>query len=307
MFKKIKRDSILKILSLLIAVGLWFYVAYAENPEIEMWYDGVQISYTGDDHFPSKSIVMAKSAEPDTVSLKIRGNRQALLALSAKDIRASVDLSSIGAAASYNLPINVSFPVDGITVAEKKPYTVSVTAEDIISRDFDVDVNIFGAPSEGHTVGEYTSSVEKVTVSGPRSEMEKAEKCAVNANVDGISAKFSNPLPIELFANDGGKIESPLLSFSNTYATVTINLNSVKKVKVSPVFADGEPKNFKVTPQEVTLSGTAEDVDKISEIKTETVHLTDNREYTASLIIPSGVQCEDDTKKVKIEVFNENN
>ena len=120
MVEKIKKpDFLLRVLSVFLAVLMWLYVSYAENPEMEIWFHGVTLTYINSEGLRDKNLIQVSSSSPETISLKVRGSRKALLSLSAHDISATVDLSGIYAPSQYSLPVTVGFPIDVLSVVDK--------------------------------------------------------------------------------------------------------------------------------------------------------------------------------------------
>lgn len=307
MVKKIgKRDFLLRVLSVLIAIGLWFYVAYAENPDIEVWFHGISVTYLGEGALEEQDLVHMKESAVTDVSMKIRGSRKNILNLSSHDITASVDLSGITAASSYSLPINASFPVSGFDVVNKNPYNVTVTVENMLIEAFEVELQLTGAPAQGYSVSGQRSDVESVSIKGPESIISSIKNCVAEVNIADISASRSEPAPIIMLDKDGEQIPADYVSFSNTYATVSLDVHQTKTVPVKAdiaVLSGFAVKDVKTAPESVSITGSQEAISGITEIMTSSVRFAaeqGQQTAVASLILPESVEIEGGAPSVSV-------
>ncbi|MCM8813626.1 MAG: CdaR family protein [Candidatus Omnitrophica bacterium] len=105
--------GVLKLLSLLLSVVLWFYVttdlrksrqdiAYREIKNI-------QVSIMGDELLLGKNLVSVE-LEQSTVDVRVRGVEQELARLSAADVTAYVDVRGFRPGKTYNLVVRVVLP-----------------------------------------------------------------------------------------------------------------------------------------------------------------------------------------------------
>jgi hypothetical protein len=126
------RDFWLKLLSLAMAVMIWFTVWFAIRKDVspgstfsgpiseQTYYNlPVRIIFSAAD-------VRAVKVEPNTVDVRVRGEKRMLDGVKPQDIHAVVDLTGIEAARSLSKRIEISTPA-GITLVEVLPGQVDVT------------------------------------------------------------------------------------------------------------------------------------------------------------------------------------
>lgn len=308
MVEKIKKpDFLLRALSVFLAVLMWLYVSYAENPEMEIWFHGVTLTYIKSDGLRDKNLIHVSSAAPETISLKVRGSRKALLSLSAHDISATVDLSGIYSPSQYSLPVTVSFPLDGLSVVDKKPYNVTVSVETIAKKDFKVEPIITGSPAEGYVVSSYSSSVETVTVSSSQKIIDSISHAQAYIDIDGAFSKKSVPAEIKLIMSDGKELENETAYLSNTYSTLSVEVNPAADIAVEPVVVvpQGFKAEIKAVPDILKIAAPQSTLEKSGTIKTQPVY-PDAREgaqtITAALNLPDGVQTADGSDSVTLQI-----
>lgn len=308
MVEKIKKpDFLLRVLSVFLAVLMWLYVSYAENPEMEIWFHGVTMTYINSEGLRDKNLIHVSSSSPETISLKVRGSRKALLSLSAHDISATVDLSGIYAPSQYSLPVTVGFPIDGLSVVDKKPYNVTVSIETIVKKDFKVDPVINGTPTDGYVVSSYSSSVETVTVASSQKIIDSISHAEACIDIDGAFSKKSTPAEIKIIMNDGSELKNETAYLSNTYSTISVDVNPAADAAVEPVVVVPEGFKAEVTadPNVVKVAAPQSTLQKSSTVKTLPVY-PDAREgaqtITAVLNLPDDVQTADGRDSVTLQI-----
>ena len=305
MVKKLKNnDFLFKVLSVLIAVGLWFYVAYVENPDIEVWYDGVKLVYKGDETLSANGLARLKENEVPTISIKVKGTRNSLFALSSHDITAEVDVSDIAMAATTSLPVSVHYSMPGIETADRNPYNISVTTEKIISAEKKVDIEYTGEPAEGTAVEESSSSLDAVTVSGPQSVIEGITSCVAQLDISGISEDRTMPVKLRLKLSDGSIADDPSVELSNTFTDIAVKVSVTKNVPVKANISnlnEYNVKEIKITPESVDIKGLYSALKEVTEILTEPFEISASGSgFTKKLILPEGVSST--VKSAEIEV-----
>ncbi len=310
MGKKIrKRDILFKALALLVAIGLWVYVSYVESPEIEVWFSGIPITYANGEALSGLNLIRDTESETETVSIKVRGSRGKLFSLSSHDIIAKVDLSGINTAAAYSLPVLISFPVDGFTVVDKKPYNVPVTVEPAITKELPVYTEVVGTPAESCSVTDTEPSVTTVNVTGAASVMGNVQSLIATVNIDGLAEEKSLPADVKIRLVDGTFLEdNTKVEFSDSLISVLIKMN--KSVQI-PINVNIEKrggisvKNIKATPGEIEVSGNISIISQLEYIETEPVIIngtSDTETAIAALKIPEGVTTAGKVKTVSVEI-----
>jgi YbbR domain-containing protein len=101
-----------------------------------------------------------------------------------------------------------------------------------------------------------------ITVSGPKSRIERIKEIAVEVDVTGASRTFSKYAEPKALDEDGKEIDTSRLTFSKKYITVDIELYKKKDINLQ-ITTNGEPedgyivKNVEYEPKTVTVAGEA--------------------------------------------------
>ena len=310
MDKKIrKRDILIKALALLVAVGLWVYVSYVEIPEIEVKYYNIPITYKNDDSLKASQLIRDTDSETQTVTIKVKGKRSKIFSLSSHDITAKVDLSGLSYASTYTLPVTITFPVDGFTVVDKKPYSVPVKIEKAIVKELPVFVEVTGTVDSSCKLAKKMLSADTIKVSGPESVIDNVQSCIAAVNVDGLSEDRELPAELKFNMEDGSVLSDKSKILYDGQITVLAELYKTIKIQIQPTIENTSAlsiKNTKVTPNEVEIAGTYKDIAKLNGVLgTEKIILDDSagtKNYEVELDIPEGIRVVGNEKTAEVEI-----
>jgi len=156
----------LKILALLLAVGLWFFVASAERLEIAL---AVPIEYVG-----LEGPLTLNGPRRESVDVQLQATRWAAEHVSPGTVRVRVDVSGLreGDNLVHLLPDNVQAPI-GVRVTRVTPAWTSVQAARAEVRTVQVVPQLQGHPAANHVLGPVVVAPTTVQIKGPRTTIER--------------------------------------------------------------------------------------------------------------------------------------
>ncbi len=288
--EKIEKKSTV-IISLLIAVGLWAYVAYQDNPEMTRWIRNVPITVVGTEILDQNGFSVI-DADSTTVDVKLKGERIALTKVDVSDISAILDVSSIAAAGTSTLSCDVSVNKKNVDISDTKKNSITVTAEKIITDIYPVSTNIVGTPAKGYSLFEPSSSPTEVTVRGAESIINRiASVSTKSVSVNGVSSSNSATVGLTAFNEDGTALSG--VTFDPASVEVSYTVLKEKSVSLSVPLSKLPPdKKITYEPQTVLVYGYPEALASLSEVRTETVDaslLSDGSTLNLSLSLPYGI------------------
>ncbi|MGB9235990.1 MAG: CdaR family protein [Terriglobales bacterium] len=170
-------NFIYKLISLLLAVGLWLAVARTPVAEIEM---RVPIEFR---NLPDSLEI--DSATFTEAEVRLRGPERVLHGMSPADVKAEVDLSNMQTGErTFDLTARHVHVPDDIEVVQIIPGQFHLSFDSRDTRTVDVHPRITGTFATGMRVGQVIADPPNVTVTGPRRRLEKLE----TATTDPIDA-----------------------------------------------------------------------------------------------------------------------
>ncbi|PLX83615.1 MAG: YbbR domain pair protein [Desulfuromonas sp.] len=164
MLKLLTENWLLKLLSLVFALVMWFFVMGEQNLEVGY---AVQLELQ---NVPSG--MMVSNEVPRLVDVRISGPRTILANLSPADIGISVDLKDLqpGLTSFKRLEERLNIP-RALKVTRLSPSFVDVKLERVKEKSVPIRVVLAGAPAEGFQVISVRTEPKSATVLGAESEL----------------------------------------------------------------------------------------------------------------------------------------
>lgn len=249
--KILKKENLsARIICFFLACVLWFYVMSIENPLDER---NVEVKLIKE-NLKSEMIV---TKMPDTITVRVRGNRNRLGDGLENRVHASIDLTD-AVAGERIVPVHVFFS-EG-EVVNIQPNKVAVKLDTITTKTVPVYTRIVGDTAEDMTLGNIRIIPNSVNITGASQLLSNISK--VVAPVD-VSSKSENY-----------KLDTELIAVGD-------NGYDVPEVRINPLRVNVEAKMVKQMltvelPVKLVTNGNLPDGVKVSktEIKPEKVRLT---------------------------------
>lgn len=248
-----RNDLGYKILAVLLALALWFYVNDEKNPRTESIF---RVPLEMED-LPSGLVVADK---PQEVEVRVQGRSQLLAQVSVRQIRATVDLSRATIGVNVE-PVEVQLPA-GLKLVTVTPSQVSISVDRITEKQFPVEVELKGRLPAGYRILAPLTQPEQVIVGGPETILNRINGVKVSVDVTGAEAPFRRSVPVTASDAEGRNL-SDWLEISP--ATVEVLVPVVRDVPSRQVEVrvqlQGKPasgfrlEQVVVIPQEVVVLG----------------------------------------------------
>lgn len=283
-----QRNKIQKIVALLSAVALWFYVMDTQNPTINGSYN-VPLTMA---NIPTGYKAVFKE---QSINVKLSAPRSYFIDYSVNNIRAFANLQNYSAEGEYEIPIEASFP-KGFELESISPSIIHVKLDPFIERQIAADVVITGMPVENSVVRALEKSSTSLTLIGPKTAVENVQRVMGYIGLNGNAETFDILVPMTAIDGDGREVKGVRVAPSVITVTVYIERELKKKnVSVVPNISvpDGRSiSELTINPQTVEIVGKEEIVNSIDSIKTEPLNfLVNAKTFTGKLRLelPEGV------------------
>ncbi len=297
-----QRNLPAKIIALLIAIVLWFFIMNDQNPSIE-----------GSFNVPL-SIVNAPegckiSRSDEVIKVKVRGARSLFVSANANEFKAYIDLNGADEG-KQEAKVQTVLP-QGFELISTSPETVNVTVDKIIQKQVQLNLIVTGAPAPGNTVAHVTQSTAMVAVEGPRPAVEEVTHAIGYVGLTGNNADFSLDVPITPVNADGREVDGVKIIPAKVQASVQLARGLTKKVvSIKAVFADDLPAgyataNVRMDPSKIEVAGEEQLIRQLDAVNTEKISLagmTKSGKKTVKLDLPQGVIATNKDIIVTIEI-----
>lgn len=299
-----------KLLSLIIAIGLWFMVINTENPvETRSYTAAIQLQ--NEEALTERGYVVVNDDELSStrVTVRLRGQRLALDALSQSSTRvqAVVDLSDVIYSYSgepVSVPVDIVIPSvvnNSFEILSKSVQTVSVDIQPYVNKDFDVKAVVNTTDETAKELANAVASPGSVTVYGARSIVESVAEVRAYVSPETVEdGMVMTAVPVAYNA-DGVVVGD--VTFGTEELSVMITLDEVKSVRVNLSLtgevADGyEITDYYTTPETMEVAGDAAALSRLNSINLPDIDVTgleanSGYEFSAGDYLPDGLRALD--------------
>ena len=176
MKKHLTNNLALKLISVLIAIGIWVLVSGSTDPIMTRSFKNVAVTVQNGAYIEDTFGKIARlENESQTITVIVTGRKSVLDSLT--DIQAVADLTQIEdmnlEADPVMVPVSVTVPGIEPENVTAVPQNIEVKIEERKTKDFQIAVTQEGKPDSNYAVGKITMEPNIVSVSGPESIINK--------------------------------------------------------------------------------------------------------------------------------------
>ncbi|MGA7729974.1 MAG: CdaR family protein, partial [Chloroflexia bacterium] len=260
------------LLSIVLAVILWFYVTGLENPSQTTSIRGLTLEVRGIE----PNLKLVNNAPLPTVDISFQAPQNILSTLQARDIHPFVNLTGLGAGV-HRVPLQVEFNGgigNSLSNLSLTPPDVQVQLEVQATRTFPVEVKVIGTPAFAYGAEQPQVEPAQVSVMGSESAINRIATIVATVDIADKAATqrgFITPVALD---SSGRPISGLTFTPSSVQVTVPIKLllsNRLVPVRV-PIAGNPAPgysvEDIKIEPTNVTiccaLSNILEEIETVS-------------------------------------------
>ena len=241
-FGTLKRNRLLKLFSILLAIALWFTVSGEERTEttINMALELVNLNKN----------LMATNEVPPAIQVRVVGPRSIVNNLSQTRLTQTLDLNGYKSGRhTFSLgPNSFSLP-RGVQVVRIQPNPITLTLAATITRTLPIKPVLENNPAEGYELVSVNTRPAQVTVKGPAPELAELQ--------------FIPTLPIDLSFLKERTVIATDLDFKNLHLALKDPIPILADIQIGPktmtrtfpgVPVLTDPQEARVSPAQVTLT-----------------------------------------------------
>lgn len=315
MKKLFASDNALRVMSVLIAIIIWIYIAIIMDSTVEVTVRDLPIQFTGQEKLDANGLAILNESET-SVTVKIKGSRKKMGNNDMKSIIVTADVSAITKKGGCSVPVNVNVPFAHQEISSQSVYSVDITVEEAVEKNLDVEVLRSGTLAQDYAAGDVSVEPKNITIKGPKSAIDKISKAVVRLKFSGEDVDIDKELPVE-YLGVGDKeistLDAVLTRISSSCEKIQVHcpVLKIKKIDVKAYFGSQTlPDNFgyKIEPSAVYVYSDELSAAKITEIETREIwldKLVENGKVKVKLNIPDKLKIIDDISEVEVSVENE--
>lgn len=238
LWKKIVNNAWLKIVSIVFACILWLVVVNVDNPQVTHTFKA-SVKVLNEEVITDSNSVYNVLDDTQIVSFAVTGPRSIIESLSSSDFTATADMNDI----EWNVglvPIVVKAnKYETQLDIDTRSRNLKVSIEDLATQSFVVSVNTSGTPLSGFAEGDVMAQPTTVTISGPKSKVEKINKVTATINVEGAySEQTATAMPV-IYDENGEEVNEDNLTVTPSSISLKASILATKEVPIK-VTTEGE-------------------------------------------------------------------
>ncbi len=298
--EKKKRHIFAKLMCLIIATCVWLYVMNQESTDYEQSFTQLSVVVDGVTQLHAQSNMSVITGYDNTVDVIVSGKKSDVQALSAEDIRVSVDVSELSEAGRFTVPVDIQLP-EGFVAINAAQLTAEVYVDVNTEREIPVQIhNLDYVVSSSFAMGQPILSHETVIVKGPAQVLDLVDCAALDFKLGNVTTSVTMVGTPRLVDADGIPVSNPYVRCDVSEITVNIPVTTTKELALVPSYLLPELKNgwtAEITPATILVSGDPMLLSGLSEISVFEIRVNAvEGTYTVgvdAIKLPEGVVVED--------------
>lgn len=287
---------IAKILCVLAAIILWFYVVMTDTTTDEKVFSGISVDIRGRDRIEDTLGLTIISGYDLTVDVTVKGPRADINRLTVDDVKAYIDMKTVDGAGEYTLPIRTSLPngitagalsANYMTVYVDKRTTISVPIKIVTSQVIEADF----------TMGTPEPSIETVNVSGPEEVLRTIDHAEASFDLGRVSKTLISTGKLTLVDANGNEINDPYVRLQTSEVTVRFPVYIYRdfdlKVDTKYGYYDSTNSRITISPASIQVRGDPDvisSMDSVSLGQIDEKKITGDETKTMAIMLPDGVE-----------------
>lgn len=295
MKNNLKRNTRIKLISLLSAMVLWMYVMAIVDPEDTKLFENIPVTVTNTKELQDDDLVVYPQSEL-VADIYITGKLSDLQKLSEDDIHIYGSINNPIEGKNYlYLKVNTTKQVS----YEFKSDFIVVKLEKLMHQEKNISPEI---------VGDYKDDVDTITlqqstvnISGPRVLIEQIDYIKATVHVDRkYKDKLTKRVKLIPVNIEGKEVKGVNLDVKTINAEVTFLEEKQVPINLQLQDENVDIKEYELSPKVITIKGKKEVLGKINYINTPKINSTSiGVSKKVDLIIPEGVTTDETTTVVK--------
>jgi YbbR domain-containing protein len=268
--KKIMKNFVLKILSVIVAFFVWLVIINVIDPTMTRHFTDIPVEILNENVITSANQVFEVESG-DKVDVTVKGKRSFIEGIDESDFSASADLSKLSTVNTAGIQVKLNKSTKEPVELDWNNEVLRISLEEKSSQQFKVHINSEGVLADAYVLGTMTAQPNMIEVSGGKSKIKRVASIGVILTLNGESSDFETDVTPILYDSDGDVIDSTNVTFSKDMVHVEVQVLPTKTIPVH-VDVQGSPADgfsliqtdFK--PDVVMISGTRQELEKVKSI-----------------------------------------
>lgn len=302
--KLLKNDLVIRIISILFAISLWFFVLSDTNP-YSTAYISVPIKFINENTIQEKGLEIKNKNYQKEIIVAVEGRNEKVNSIDSSYFEAVVDFSEVKEAGAVDVGVKFAKLKENINVKSYNPISIRLDLEKIEEKTFEIQVRTEGIPKEKYYIIGGSAFPNSITIRGMESMISSIASAVVAVDVNGLDKNLVMKKDCKLYDINGNEITE----LSGRYI-VDVKVDVAKEVAVVPVIqgmvSSGYVEKERIVyPQSIMIKGAPEILTGINEIRTAPVNIegyTKDLDVKVPLNLPEGVELYNFSNEVRVNI-----
>ena len=241
---RLTRNLGLKIVSFLLAMGLWLLVVNIDDPVVRWTYLDVPVTIKNADVITNQGMIYEVLDGTDVIPrVTVYAPRSVGENISKSDIVATADMNTLNSLNILQVEFSVPRMGSQVTDIRGSADSMRVSIENKKNIQMVLQTNVTGEAPEGYVVGNVMTDQNLIRVSGAESIVNRVDSAVINIDMNSLSeftSDITTSVPVRLYDADGNEVEGSTLAKSPENVMITVEILSTKEVPLR-FEVDGEP------------------------------------------------------------------
>ena len=306
----LKKHNILSwMISIFIAVLIWFFVVSQLNPDMDTRFKNIDIQITDIEQLTANGLAIVSGGN-ETADVKVRGKRNKIVLLEADSFKITASVASITVPGTYNLSYNIDVP--DVSVVSKTPAQISVVIDHISSKTVPATIKFTGDMPKGYILDDYTISPDAIIVKGPQTQLDLIAEAVVNYDLNGRKKSDETTLSYTFYDKNGNVLDIDGLTVDTPAILLRTQVLQVKTVPLAlDIISEGMYSenivNISMSPKEIEIMGDPSVVSSVNKLvvgsmNLKTMLLSHQTSVEYNVLLPDGIVTDDGIKTAVVNV-----
>ncbi len=305
-----KYDVFTRLLSLICAVLLWFFVIDSQDKVVYKTISQFPVEFTGTERLANNDLIIIEGAQ-SYVAFRVEGRNSKVSDIDYDLMRAAADLSNITMPGSYDVKYQLTTGIADIRF-EKITSSVRVVVDRMVSKPVPVELTLSGGLEEGYILDGYSVKPDAITVTGPQTILDTIVSAKAVYDISGLQESTESTISYTLVDADGEEVKSSFVSVTESSAQLKVTIRQTGEIPLvlnvnDYGFITDDVIEVRMEPETIKVNGSPEDISALNQIDIGTLDLqtifeNEDFEIELPLILPNGVTAEEEITKVKVTI-----
>jgi YbbR domain-containing protein len=296
----VRKDLVLRLLSVFFAMLIWGYVITIQNPSRNKTLTDVSVKFEGEADLNARDLVIRgnKTDLLKNVTATVTTPLDKYAQVTAQDVECTINLSNIGSPGTYTLRIDAQ---SYYGEASASPASVQVEIDELEIKQIPVEIHTEGTLPDGYWMDDMAVSQQMIEIRGAKIDIEKVTKAVGILSLTNRTESYNDAISLKLVDADGNEVPNVSLVSDipavNVKMTIqpkkTVGFNIVGAIIGSDnIAANYEIASIKTIPESVEITGSREALESIVQLDLESLDISGASGYifqTLAIKVPEGI------------------